>query len=53
MGRTSPAGSPLFTAPDPHAGSGGGLGRRRSIRHRIAANKVRGTAISVSWNTTA
>jgi hypothetical protein len=50
MGRTSPVGLPLFIALDPHAGSGGGLGRRRSIRRRISANSARGTATSASWN---
>jgi hypothetical protein len=34
-----------------HAGSGG-RGLRRSIRRRISANRVRGTATSASWNTT-
>ena len=35
-----------------HAGSGGGLGRRSSIRRRMLANSARGTATSASWNTT-
>jgi len=37
---------------DAHAGSGGDLGRKRSIRRRISANKARDTATSASWNTT-
>ena len=35
-----------------HAGSGGGRGRRSSIRRRMPANSARGTATSASWNTT-
>ena len=35
-----------------HAGSGGGRGRRSSIRRRMSANSARGTATSASWNTT-
>jgi hypothetical protein len=41
-----------FIAPDPHAGSGGGRGRRSSIRRRMLANSALGTATSASWNTT-
>jgi hypothetical protein len=40
-----------FIALDPHAGSGGGLGRRSSIRRRMSANSDRGTATSASWKT--
>jgi hypothetical protein len=35
-GRTPLAGSSSFIAPDPHAGSGGGRGRRSSIRRRMS-----------------
>jgi hypothetical protein len=41
-----------FIPPDPHAGSGGGLGRRSSIRRRMSANGDRSTATSANWNTT-
>ena len=44
QGRTSPVRLSSFIAPDPHAGSGGGLGRSRSIRRRMSANSDRGTA---------
>ena len=54
-GRTSPIELPPFIAFDAHAGSGGGLGRSRSIRRRISANRARGTAIPTrlgrpQWN---
>ena len=48
-GRTPPRGLFAFIAPDPHAGSGGGFGRRSSIRRRMLANSDRGTATSASW----
>jgi hypothetical protein len=51
QGRNSPVGWPSFIALDPHAENGGGLGRKRSIRRRISANRARGTAASASWNT--
>ena len=41
-----------FNGSHPHAGSGGGLGRRSSIRRRMFANSDRGTATSANWNTT-
>ena len=47
-GRTSPVGLPAIVAPDAHAGSGGGLGLSRSIRRRISANTIHGTATSAS-----
>jgi hypothetical protein len=52
QGRTSPVGLSSFIALDRHAKDGGGLGRKRSIRRRISANRARGTATSASWNTT-
>jgi hypothetical protein len=51
-GRTSPVGLLSLMARDAQAGNGGGRGLSRSIRRRISANKVRGTATSASWNTT-
>jgi len=44
QGRTSPVRLSSFIALDPHAEKGGGLGRKRSIRRRISANRARGTA---------
>jgi hypothetical protein len=51
QGCTSPVRLSSFIALDPHAENGGGLGRKRSIRRRISANRARGTATSASWNT--
>jgi transposase len=39
QGRTSPVGLSSFIALDPHAENGRGLGRKRSIRRRISANR--------------
>jgi hypothetical protein len=39
--RTSPVRLSWFIALDPHAENGGGLGRKRSIRRRISANRAR------------
>jgi hypothetical protein len=44
QGRTSPVRLSSFIALDLHAENGGGLGRERSIRRRISANRARGTA---------
>ena len=44
QGRTSPVRLSSFIALDPHAENGGGLGRKRSIRRRISANRAPGTA---------
>jgi hypothetical protein len=46
--RTSPVGLLSLMARDAQAGDGGGRGLSRSIRRRISANKVRGTATSAS-----
>jgi hypothetical protein len=46
QGRTSPVRLSSFIALDPHAESGGGLGRKRSIQRRISAYTARGTATS-------
>jgi hypothetical protein len=50
MGTPHLLGLSSFIALDPHTENHGGLGRKRSIRRRISANRAHGTATSASWN---